>query len=322
MKELIRLDGHPNKRGIFKAYIYPVREHVRSYILEESSFHTKLDEKITMNILPRNRKTHSRDDLNLGTVPLPATENIDFLQFIENEEVDTSYLGDNVNLAACRKYSCYPYKDGRSRLLRGSTDSWQFNKRLENVCWRRMAMNTLRLPHVCPTSINWDKMSDDTWLFGPRVDMDKFRPFKVGVRAAGRRLYYLDDDNESMPDLSDADSATLTLSVFGSDDDYELDLSSESSSSYTHGPQVNLQTIMSTGSSMVLEHLNGNSPCTIKPILKRGKSESFCDERHTRATPRNPQCSSKRVSFSYIVNSREFICNQPFDFQLLDHKCA
>lgn len=44
--------------------------------------------------------------------------------------------------------------------------------RLENACWRAWGKKLGSLKEVDPATINWDKINDNTWLYGPVLTAD------------------------------------------------------------------------------------------------------------------------------------------------------
>lgn len=308
-----------------------------------------------------------RDDLDLGTVLCPATENIDFLHFVDpsrpSDRTD-QYLLDNVNLAACRKQCCRPSTLRRIRLAaiaaryrRDLDDAWFQRKRLDNVCWRRMAKNMLGLPHMSPMIIDWDKLSDSTWLYAPRVDRSALFCSSIATISVDRNAAAGDKkgaetekdkkgaetedekdaetekeqeraepeakkraefEAKAEPDAKaeprtptdaegcDMDSATSAQSIFSSDTEYELDLSS-----------VDMCFEMDSSKPVARD-----KNYLVKPILKHKKGLSFSGfEQMPKGPGAKPDKRSKSVSFNFIVTSRETFGSQPLDFHLLDERC-
>ncbi|KAI9847199.1 MAG: hypothetical protein M1837_003063 [Sclerophora amabilis] len=60
--------------------------------------------------------------------------------------------------------------------------SYSNSERLENASWRTWTMSRDRLKTVCPETLNWQKESDVTWLYGPlqtRSHMSSVMPFSA-----------------------------------------------------------------------------------------------------------------------------------------------
>lgn len=111
---------------------------------------------------------HSLDDMVLGTsnntsyINTEFTQNIDYLEYVPPSTTRTHHLQDNTNLTNFIKY------------MNSNPDYVYHNKflymRLHNICWRRIFKNHKNIPELNPLAINWDKNSDITWLFGPKIE--------------------------------------------------------------------------------------------------------------------------------------------------------
>lgn len=269
-----------------------------------------------------------RDDIELGNEPSKVTENIDFLQYIDPSNLNdrsAQYLLDNLNLEKCRKYNCRPAVAKASirnsncmtpkyirNYDRDSMDELFLKRRLDNVCLRRMAKNTLGLPHMSPSCIDWDKLSDSTWLYGPRVETVCIEVSEIPKNL--RNNFAIVPVEALALEGCDMDSTILTQSVF-SDLEYYLDASSielcfpiipES----TNKRNIDVSSIETDCQLVDSDGKFITAACTGKPILKRTKEKSFqVFEISPKPRISTRKTMRKSVSFNYVVNAREFLRN-------------
>ncbi|EGW31436.1 uncharacterized protein SPAPADRAFT_61999 [Spathaspora passalidarum NRRL Y-27907] len=222
------------------------------------------------------------DDIVVGpSTQIPTIEqNIDYLAYVPQENT-THYLHDNTNLIKFIKYM----NNNREYKV----DNMFLYERLSNICWRRLYKNFQKLPEINPFMINWDKNSDVTWLFGPKIESDDEEKQEHG-QEQNITLYSCEDN--------------MSVSSFMSDTSVE--------SCYSDEEILRKNSTVSTSSSYYDEEEDKDYNWNLKPILKKTSSESLLD---------NNVNQKKKVSFNYIVNTREIINGISVDYDFLDHDC-
>ncbi|ODV95795.1 hypothetical protein PACTADRAFT_49242 [Pachysolen tannophilus NRRL Y-2460] len=193
-------------------------------------------------------------------------------------------------------------------------------KRLENASWRAWTKSKFHLKELDPASLNWCKENDITWLYGPLINDDedeKGQEFELS--GSGSR--------------SKSESALASTSLSTSQQDLELQRlsSSDSLSSTTSSNSCGsfLSSSTSVSSDLLVPFHNSVSP--VKPILKhkenillgtdvntitdRTRKLSF-DELYNLDNGHCENQSKKRVSFNEVMEKREIIGNQIYDYDL------
>lgn len=182
---------------------------------------------------------------------------------------------------------------------------------------------------MSPAIIDWDKISDSTWLYGPRVDPQLALAADMENEKASSLLLLL-------LDVSDTDSATLAHSMFSCDTEYELDMSSLELNYDSWGTGQSKcnprKHALSVGSGEdYYRHTN-----RVKPILKQQRSYLYCGYGTSQTQPLSPTTTTtptalatapgsgslrKSVTFNFVVTSRQILEGQSFDFQFMDNRC-
>ncbi|KAK6868197.1 Resistance to glucose repression protein 1 [Candida tropicalis] len=229
------------------------------------------------------------DDMILGS-SLTTTQfhnNVDYLQYVPKGEKETHYLNNNLNLINFIKYiQANPEYSIHNQFL---------CRRLMNICWRRIYKNHHNLTEVNPLTINWDKNSDITWLFGPEIELPEEKTTQ--------------QEQQSSIDFYD-NSDNISISSFES-------FSSIDSEDFPSSSRRRSTT--STNSSVVLDEdediimKSGSHHDLTKSILKKKTSI------HNNNV--NNKNKKKKVSFNYIVNTREIINGMSVDYDFLDKDC-
>lgn len=236
------------------------------------------------------------DDMVVGPSQQIPTfeENIDYLEYVPASNTG-HYLHDNINLINFIKYMNKnpEYKIHNAFLY----------QRLSNICWRRLYKNFQHLPEVNPFVINWDKNSDITWLFGPKIipqQQEEQQQEEASVATAAGSLYSCtEDDNLSVSSLVSDSSINST---FNDEDEF--------SSSFRKNSTI------SSSSSYYDEDEDDDYNWNLKSILKKDHKE---DDEYLCIDVKHHQ--RKKVSFNYIVNTREIINGISVDYDFLDHDC-
>ncbi|RCK58235.1 Resistance to glucose repression protein 1 [Candida viswanathii] len=230
------------------------------------------------------------DDMILGS-SLTTTQfhnNVDYLQYVPQDEKDTHYLNNNLNLISFIKYiQANPEYSIHNQFL---------CRRLMNICWRRIYKNHHNLAEVNPLTINWDKNSDITWLFGPEIELPEEEPSTSTTTQQAQ-------PQEQPIDLYD-NSDNISISSFDSFSSLDSDDFPSSS---------RRRSTTSTNSSVLLDEdediiMKGSHHDLTKSILKKKSSL-------------NNKTKKKKVSFNYIVNTREIINGMSVDYDFLDKDC-
>lgn len=168
-------------------------------------------------------------------------------------------------------------------LLIPSTSS----KRLENSAWRAWAKERFQLAELNPLKLNWFKENDITWLYGP--------------------LIMNEEEEEKQQNFVDRQPKLERVS------------SSESLSSLTSSGTTESSSSLDT-CSISSENLSTfHSKPMIKPILSQGKPtlrrESFDGSKLSFMDSSNCK-RKKRVSFNSIMEKREIIGDEVYDYNL------
>ncbi|RLV90248.1 hypothetical protein JA1_004695 [Spathaspora sp. JA1] len=164
-------------------------------------------------------------------------------------------------------------------------------QRLTNICWRRLYKNFQNLPEINPFMINWDKNSDVTWLFGPKIESEEEQVEQKHIKPQQTNSLYSCEENN------------LSVSSFVSDTSVE--------SCYSDEEILRKNSTVSTSSSYYDEEEEKDYNWNLKSILKKSSSESLLETVNQK----------KKVSFNYIVNTREIINGMSVDYDFLDHDC-
>lgn len=285
------------------------------------------------------------DDSVIGSYPTTTfNSNIDYLEYVpETQQIhhchntttnnnihfnhhsnNTSlsytsqhYLSDNQNLANFIKY------------INANPEFKQYNQfhyhRLHNICWRRIYKNHHNLKTINPFTINWDKNSDITWLYAPKLsppkeeEKEEEKLLSTGlecnkkVSAFGSMLSGNDDEGEDTSveeDLQDSDNDD-------DDDDDNMSVSSIDSNSTNFSLSSRKD---STSSSLFEMDNDGNTThkqekTKLKPILKHSLKNT------TTTTTRKTKAKAKKVSFHYIIKARELIENHVLEYNYIDTNC-
>ncbi|KAK6201488.1 uncharacterized protein RJT21DRAFT_114105 [Scheffersomyces amazonensis] len=215
----------------------------------------------------------SQDDMVItrSTINSHAStqENIDYLEYIPMDQ--EHYLNNNLNLLTFIK------------LNNKTTSDDLITSRIKNICWRRCNKNIFNVDELPPHAINWDKNSDITWLFGPKVIVPEI---KVEDNTIETSSYYstFEEDEEVCSLLSDDEDSQSEVSSI---------LSFERKNS-----------VSSSASSYFEVDEDDEYEYNLRSSIKKSNTKS-----------------AKRVSFHYIVNTREIINGISFDYDFLDREC-
>jgi len=235
---------------------------------------------------------YAQDDIIISTkstsIQTSTTENVDYLEYIPTISTNDHYLLDNLNLMTRLKL----YKQINNN------DDDLINKRINNICWRRCYKNLYNLKDFKPYLINWDKNSDITWLFGPKVVIPQEITYQQvqeeEIQSQVFDFEQVDDDDEDE-----------VCSLLSDDDD---DDESEVSSISTNLSFERKNSISSSNSSYFDVDQDQNDQSYFEYSLKSSLKQSSINIK-------------KNVSFNYIVNTREIINGISFDYDFLDHEC-
>lgn len=191
------------------------------------------------------------DDIAIHTAT-SYSQNIDYLS---KEE----YLQDNYNLFKCLNYD---------------------NERISNVCWRRIYKNLHGLEELNPLEINWDKVSDITWLYGPKFDTKEIVSPEI--------IPDIEEDDDEGSDYADdifdnSDASSMSLIDSGYYADYT--------------PSIPIDKVKK---SKIINTEESYSP---RGIIKAHGARNV-----------NP----KKVVFNFKINQREIINGIIFDYDILD----
>lgn len=195
---------------------------------------------------------YSNDDIAVH-LHKSYTQNIDYLS---QEE----YLFDNFNL------------------FKGINNN---DIRIANICWRRIYKNLHDLKESNPWVINWDKLSDITWLYGPKFDSE-IQPIHMEINeTAVNEDDEASDYSDDLFDNSDASSMSLIDSGYYAD----------------YSPSMDFEKIKK---SNIKESVENNTTDKIIGCNIRTNNKS------------------KKVAFDYKINQREIINGMIFDYDFLD----
>ncbi|KAL6452888.1 REG1 Resistance to glucose repression protein 1 [Candida maltosa Xu316] len=225
------------------------------------------------------------DDMILGSsfTTTKFHTNIDYLEYVPVSN-SNHYLNNNNNLINFIKYinSNPEYKIHNNFLY----------QRLLNICWRRIYKNYQQLNEVNPLVINWDKNSDITWLFGPQIEQPH-----INTQTEEQEQQLVVDDEYDNISISSYDS-------FSSLDSEDFPSSTRRrSTTSTNSSLLDSDINMSSDESDDGEHRR-------RSILRKKTTNN-----HT------IKHKKKRVSFNYIVNTREIINGMSVDYDFLDKDC-
>ncbi|KAG7661174.1 uncharacterized protein J8A68_005313 [[Candida] subhashii] len=240
------------------------------------------------------------DDMVVGpsSQQIPTfRENIDYLEYVPNTNTK-HYLHDNINLIKFMKYinNNPDYKLHNAFLY----------QRLSNICWRRFSKNFHQLSEINPYVINWDKNSDITWLFGPKIASEEQEQQQPEQPKQTTSIYSCQEEEDNMS-VSSLVSESSINSTFNDDDEFSA--SSRKNST------------ISSSSSYYDEDEEDDYNWNLKSILKKGHKEEEEDEDYLCISDLKHHQQRKKVSFNYIVNTREIINGISVDYDFLDHDC-
>lgn len=239
--------------------------------------------------------TYSFDDLTLSC---DYKENIDYL------DVSNDYLSDNRHLLKCINYT--------------KSENTIATQRLNNICWRRMYKNLHDLPLTQPWRVNWDKAGDITWLYGPKLLRRETEFEAQGLKLTVRNLKEVDtsinakDEDEDTYSLASS-SPSLVSSISFKEEYGELSDDSSDMSSIDSGYITDYSSTRPTFPPKKKLYFEVDFDySSSRPILKSTR-QTFAKQTKTR--------KSKKVSFNYIINSREIINGRSVDYDFLDQDC-
>lgn len=172
-----------------------------------------------------------------------------------------------------------------------------------------------------PWSVNWDKASDITWLYGPKLSQREMDVQPQGMKLTVGNLKEVDASNKSAADIDD-DSYSLVSSLSSSvssisfnEESCELSDDSSEVSSIDSGYITDYcATRVAFPPKKKLYYEEELDYSTARPILK-ASSHKFSKQTKTKRT------KTKKVSFNYIVNTREIINGMSVDYDFLDQDC-
>ncbi|CCG25890.1 hypothetical protein CORT_0C05160 [Candida orthopsilosis Co 90-125] len=264
------------------------------------------------------------DDSVIGSyLTTKFNSNIDYLEYVPEQQqqyhhnynkschysinhTDSTphYLSDNQNLTNFIKY------------INANPDFKNHNQfyyqRLSNICWRRIYKNHCNLKTINPFTINWDKNSDITWLYAPKLVVQNELELSTGlesknnIKASPFESMLTEDDDVILTDDDDEDT-----SVEEEEDD-NMSVSSVDSNT----TNFSLSSRKDSTSSSLFEMDDGKPQNPqLKSILKHSPTTATATTTTTRAK------RARRVSFNYIINTREIIDNIALDYNFLDKNC-
>lgn len=239
--------------------------------------------------------TYSFDDLTLS---YEYTENIDYL------DVSNDYLSDNRHLLKCINYT--------------KSENTIATQRLNNICWRRMYKNLHDLPLTEPWRVNWDKAGDITWLYGPKLVRREIEFEAQGLKLTVGNLKEVDtsinaiDEDEDTYSLASS-SSSLVSSISFKEEYGELSDDSSDMSSIDSGYITDYSSTRPTFPPKKKLYFEVDFDySSSRPILKSTR-QIFAKQ--------TKRSKSKKVSFNYIINSREIINGMSVDYDFLDQDC-
>ncbi|KAK6455111.1 uncharacterized protein RJT20DRAFT_129800 [Scheffersomyces xylosifermentans] len=254
------------------------------------------------------------------------TENIDYLEYIP-EKNGNHYLQDNSNLLTYLKYG--KASTSASASLEQSEASQMLNQRLSNICWRRIYKNMYGLSEINPYYINWDKNSDITWLYGPKYANTTIEPEHTITMTETNWKLNCEDEVEDDGYYSSTSESSEVSSISFSDNDEQEDEDDDMSSidsgymsdyqSSSSIPALRKGSVGSTTSaSTYYDDDEEYDYMSLKSILKKDEDDESYLYYNTLLTKKK---MSKKVSFNFIVNTREIINGISFDYDFLDQDC-
>lgn len=264
------------------------------------------------------------DDSVIGSyLTTKFNSNIDYLEYVPEQQqhhhnynkschysinhTDSTphYLSDNQNLTNFIKY------------INANPDFKNHNQfyyqRLSNICWRRIYKNHCNLKTINPFTINWDKNSDITWLYAPKLIVQNELELSTGLESKNNIKA---SPFESM--LTEDDDVILT------DDDEDTSVEEEDdnmsvSSVDSNTTNFSLSSRKDSTSSSLFEMDDGKPQNPqLKSILKHSQTTATAT---TTTTTTARAKRARRVSFNYIINTREIIDNIALDYNFLDKNC-
>ncbi|KAI3404263.1 hypothetical protein KGF56_002902 [Candida oxycetoniae] len=288
---------------------------------------------------------HFLDDMILGSsfytsyINTKFDQNIDYLEYVPQISSSTTehYLQDNSNLINFIKYinSDPDYKYGNQFLY----------TRLQNICWRRIFKNHKNLPDLNPLIINWDKNSDITWLFGPRVELDlpavatsaasslaksSKQEGKTFITTKSQNQYSLQQhipiQKSVKANNEDEDEDKISVSSYDSDSSMDSQYSQDFIHTSAASLPIRKDSSCSITSSYFEEEVEDDEEKqpvdeitvpAVKSILKK-QSTNISDDG---GAIKSKKEQKKVVSFNYIINTREIIDNISLDYNFLDKNC-
>lgn len=231
---------------------------------------------------------YSYDDIAIHTT-CSYSQNIDYLS-------QDDFLQDNYNLFKCLKYD---------------------NHRISNSCWRRMYKNLHNLPEINPWIINWDKVSDITWLYGPKFESN-LRPL---TPESTTRKQQEQENEEQNQNQKQKQNQVLGQVLEGGDDDDVSDYSDD----YFDNSDVSSMSLIDSGYYADYSPSSDYEP--IKKLGKPNKNNASENDNHNHIQTirgiiksNNNNCGKicKKVVFNFKINQREIINGMIFDYDILD----
>ncbi|KAI5952534.1 hypothetical protein KGF54_003401 [Candida jiufengensis] len=278
----------------------------------------------------------------LEYVPTTTTEtnniNSDDFEFdinnFQNQQNQDHYLKNNQNLLLFIKY------------LKSNPD-YKFNnyfyyKRLKNICWRRIYQNHKDLQFLNPLIINWDKNSDITWLYGPKIESSLSS--LINLSHQNEIMIEKDEVEVEVEEEEEIDNHTITdenINKFNNNainidnttnknnkDDDDISVSSlDSDSTITSNYSLNSSsrkssTTSNLSSSYYEEDLKQSQQQQQQQPPPRSCLKGSPKLTSTSTFQQPQQQQSRKVSFNYIINMREIIDNISLDYNFLDRNCV
>ncbi|KAI5950603.1 hypothetical protein CANMA_005263 [Candida margitis] len=247
----------------------------------------------------------------LEYVPVQQTpeQKQDYLHHDINSDHCPHYLSDNQNLTNFIKYiNANPDFKIKNQF---------YYNRLSNICWRRIYKNHLNLKTINPFNINWDKNSDITWLYAP-----KLVPAETNL------------DIETSVEKEKEKENKRTGSAFASmlnDDDDVIITDDEGTPVEEDEDNMSVVSIDSNSTTFSLSSRKGSTSSSLfemdddKPQQKEQQPQLKSILKHTPTTTTTTTTASikraRRVSFNYIISTREIIDNIALDYNFLDKNC-
>ncbi|KAI5961003.1 uncharacterized protein KGF55_004270 [Candida pseudojiufengensis] len=306
------------------------------YFTDDTILNSKLSNTYLYTKFDRNIDYLEYVPSTTSTSTTTSTDHINQINFTNlqiNEK--NHYLKNNQNLINFIKYlnSNPDYK----------LNNYFYHKRLQNICWRRIYQNYKNLKVLNPLIINWDKNSDITWLYGPKIENEYSNISSISCNEKRnnkslRNDVIFEDDEEAFED-EENDNHTITNEKLNqlsnniiSKDDDEISVSSlDSDSTITSNYSLNSSSRKSSTTSNLsnsyyeeelkqsLQQIDNGIEKPIKSCLKNSnKSSTFSQQQQHQEF----QQESRKVSFNYIINMREIIDNISLDYNFLDRNCV